>query len=507
MLIKVKSVAFKGVQTVGIDVEVNIANRGLPSFDIVGLPNKAVAESRQRVRTAIINSGFEFPIKKIMVNLAPADITKEGSFYDLPIAVGLLSYIGKFAVSAKNLFFGELSLNGNLRHTKGSLLAAVHALDNEFGSLFIPQECIKETLISSALNVFGVNNLLEIYHHFNNSIPISVSVFKNKQHKLVGSRKHTDFREILDQPVAKRALEIAAAGGHNVLMIGPPGIGKSMLSNAMVSILPDLNMQESIEVTKIYSYASLIGPNQGLILQRKLRAPHHTITYVGLVGGGSNVRPGEISLAHRGILFLDELSEFPRKTLESLRQPMEDGFITITRGVGSVTFPSRFTLIAASNPCPCGFYGHPSKECACTDRQKENYTKKLSGPILDRIDMIVRVSPVSISKLGDLNVNTEESSKYIRKRVVSARKLQLKRFRKIEILTNSEILPKYINEFCKLNENSKFMLNRAAEKLSVSARAYFKIIKVARTIADLENSEIVLQDHIAEALQYRQSII
>ena len=425
MLIKVTSVSFTGLTTIGIDVEVNIADRGLPSFDIVGLPNKAVAESRERVRTALINSHIDFPMRRITVNLAPGDVPKYGAFYDLPIAVGILSEIMGFEIPKESIFFGELSLDGSVRHTKGALLAALFAKEHSLNSIFVPAQSANEASVVKGVRVFPVKDLDQLLKYFYSEIELEPAVYSPASPQ---NKKAVDFdmSEVMGQEQAKRALEIAAAGGHNVLMTGSPGSGITMLARALPGIMPLLNEEESMEVTRIYSSAGNIPPGGSLIVTRPFRSPHHIISQVGLVGGGAHPQPGEISLAHRGILFLDEFNEFPRSVIEALRQPLEDGQLTISRSLERVTYPSRFILVAAANPCPCGYLNDETRVCTCTKREIIRYQKKLSGPILDRIDLHVEVPVVEIKKLsgGFEEKAKKESSGDIRRRVTSARSIQ-----------------------------------------------------------------------------------
>ena len=517
MLVKVNSAANYGIKTVGVDVEVNVASKGFPTFDIVGLPDKAVAESKERVKTAIQNSGLDFPDKKITVNLAPADLPKEGSFYDLPIAVGIISALTGFEVPKKFIFYGELSLDGGLRHTKGSLLISMFAKENGFEGVYMPFDCANEAGIVSEVILYPTRNIESLYRHLMGELGV-IEVFSRKEidFSFEPTVNGFDMSEILGQEQAKRALEIAAAGGHNTLLLGPPGGGKTMLAKALPTILPPLSDEEALEVTKIHSAAGVIPPGGSLIRERQCKSPHHTISYAGLIGGGTYPKPGEISLAHRGVLFLDEFAEFPRYVLETLRQPMEDGIISISRSSGSVTFPSRFILIAASNPCPCGYFGHPKKSCSCSEYQIERYRKKISGPILDRIDLHVDVRPVEIA---DLNINSQfsnrkvQTSKEIREKVIRARKIQEERFKVENILaqkekyskifTNTEMKNKHLSKYCTLSPEVDNLLKRAVVKFNLSARAYFKIIKVARTIADLSGGEQIGVEDMGEALQYR----
>lgn len=504
MLVKVKSMSTYGIEPLGIDVEVNVATRGLPSFDIVGLPDKTVAESKERVKTALINSGFEFPQKRITVNLAPADKPKEGAFFDLPIAVGIISIMTNLSLPNNALFYGELSLDGSLRHVRGSLIAALYARENNIKDLYISDECKKEASVINAINVYGVKNLEQLFHHLTEYKMLKKTPAYAMRDEII-LESPFDFQDIIGQYHAKRALEIAAAGAHNALMTGVPGSGKTMMAKAFGSILPDLTLEESIEVTKIHTSVGYISPNQGLITNRQIRTPHHTTSYAGLIGGGHFPKPGEISLAHRGVLFLDEFPEFSRYIIESLRQPLEDGVITISRSSGTATYPAKFTLIAASNPCPCGYYGSTNKKCTCTTYQIQKYNKKISGPILDRIDLFTMINAVEVDELsGTKIVNSKEgTSKSIKHRVQLARNRQLKRFKNLNIYTNSEMGNTDIECFCNLDTICLSLLRTAVKKFNMSARSYFKTIKIARTIADLENKENITEKHIAEALQYR----
>ena len=504
MLIKVPSIANLGLETIKVDCEVNLASRGLPGFEIVGLPDKSVGESTERVRTALISSGIEFPAKKITVNLAPGDVPKEGSLYDLPIAVGILSSILDFKVPEKSLFLGELSFDGSLRHTKGAFLAALFAKEFKFLNLFVPKDSANEAAAIKGVKVFPLENLNQIYDHFSGKRLITPVVYKESTNN-VAEAIEFDMKEVLGQEQAKRAMEIAASGGHNIIMVGSPGSGKTMLARALPGILPPLNEEESLEVTKIYSAAGNIPPNGSLISLRQFRAPHHTASLAGLVGGGSKPQPGEISLAHRGVLFLDEFNEFPRTIMEALRQPLEDGHLTISRSKQRIKYPADFMLVASANPCPCGYANHPKKNCVCSQQQIMKYQKRISGPILDRIDLHIAIQPVDTTEFSDNQKNSEllESSKNIKQRVVLARDMQEARFANESICSNSQMKNSHIKKYCNLSKDVENLLRQASLKFQFSARSYMKIIKVARTIADLDKSEEIEVDHMAEALQYR----
>ena len=505
MFIKVSSATNLGLETIGVDVEVNIANRGLPIFDIVGLPSKSIDESKERVKTAIVNSRIEFPTRRIIVNLAPADVPKEGSCYDLPIAVGILGSVIKCEIPKKSLFFGELSLDGTLRHTKGALLLSLFAKEKGIESIFVPKASANEAAIIKGVNVYPVESLNQLLAHILGKIQIRPAQYHKEENSNREEKAEFDMAEILGQEQTKRAAEISAAGGHNLFMIGSPGAGKTMLARALPGILPKLHEEESLEVTKIYSASGNIPPEGSLITVCPFRSPHHTISQPGLIGGGTKPQPGEISLAHRGVLFLDEFTEFPRSVMEALRQPMEDGHLTISRSQARVKYPSRFILVASANPCPCGYLYHPKKACICTQREIKRYRKRISGPILDRIDLHVEVPVVDVRDLSNDQKSREflESSNKIRERIIRAREVQRKRFLNDKIYTNAEMRNEHIKKYCFLSKQVKQILSQAVMNFHLSARSYFKMIKVARTIADLERVEDISVSHMAEALQYR----
>lgn len=501
MFVKVLSATTVGLDGVIIKVEVDVASRGFPKFNIVGLASKSVEEAKERVRTGIINSGFEMPDTRITVNLAPADIPKNGSHLDLPIAVGILAASGAINRESLNekIFVGELSLTGQVRKTPGVLPIADLARNKNIGGLFLAREALTEASLVSGIGIYPADSLKDLAMHLNgiNIIKPFCGIFPG--HCATAEYRFL-FEDIRGQEIAKRAMEIAAAGRHNIHLKGPPGAGKTMLSRSFPSILPEMNRNEIIEVTKIYSIAGLLK-DKPFIVARPFRSPHHTVSRIGLVGGGSTPMPGEISLSHRGVLFLDEFPEFAHSAIESLRAPMEDGLISIARASGTLTFPCRFIMLAASNPCPCGYLGHPLKPCRCNPGAIFKYKKKVSGPIMDRIDINIDVPPVSREKLTE--VQKSETSASVRKRVVSAYERQKKRFSDSQTSVNAEMTSQEVKRFCHLSSNADALLKSAIDKLALSARSYFKTIKIAMTIADLKGEESIDGDCIAEALQYR----
>jgi magnesium chelatase family protein len=503
MLAKVTSCAVIGLDGAIVEVEVD-TSRGLPSLTIVGLPDAAVQESRERVRSAIKNSGLIYPNKRLTVNLAPADLRKEGPAYDLPIAVGiLLASDQAWPDRVENaLFVGELSLDGGVRHTTGILPMAALAKERGLHTAFVPAVDAPEAALIQELEVIPVTDLSSLVAHLQGLR--SIEPYRYYDLDLSADELPpyaVDFSHVKGQEHVKRALEVSAAGGHNVIMTGPPGAGKTLLARSMPSILPRMTADECIEVTKIYSVAGSLPPETPLIRHRPFRAPHHTISHAGLVGGGRWPRPGEISLAHRGVLFLDELPEFGMRTLEVLRQPLEDHIVTISRAAGTLTFPANFMLIAAMNPCPCGYFGDPVKECTCSLSMVSRYQKRISGPLLDRIDIHVEVPRVEYEKLTDDRLG--EPSASIRARVERAREVQRQRFADTSLSCNADMGPAEVREYCKVDEAGRSLLKAAMQQLAMSARAFHRVLKLARTIADLAGSERIETSHLAEAIQYR----
>lgn len=504
MVNKVTTATVIGLEAYKTDVETDVVN-SLPAMVIVGLPDAAINEARSRVRSAIKNSNFTFPSKKIVVNLAPADLKKEGSGFDLPIAIGIL--IEESVIDSEKIkeysFLGELSLDGTLRPITG-ILSLVLGLKN-FGikNVIVPKENVNEAALVDGINVFGAQHLIDVVNHFTET-PITATKINIKEYlnSEVNNEYPYDFKDVKGQQKAKRALEIAAAGGHNILMTGTPGSGKTLMAKCFSSILPPLELSEALELTRIYSIVGLLPSDKPLMTQRPFRSVHHTASANGIIGGGTNPKPGEITLAHRGVLFLDEMIEFPRNVLEVLRQPLEDGEVVISRSKHSVKYPANFMLLGAMNPCPCGFLGDKEKQCTCSQFQIDRYLSRLSGPLLDRIDLQIEVPRLTADEL--MNTKTsEESSCDIRKRVILARKIQAERYRNEGILTNSELTSKLIKKYCQLDTKSQEILKLASIKYQLSGRRYDRILKLSRTIADLDSSENITQTHLMQALQYR----
>lgn len=504
MVNKVTTATVIGLEAYRVTVETDVLN-GLPGFAIVGLPDAAINEARDRVRSAIKNSGFTFPAKKVVINLAPADLKKEGSNFDLPIAVGLLTEEEVLTEEkTKNYaFIGELSLDGSIRGVNGVLPLILGLKEEGIKNIFVPKENASEAALAGDVNIFGAEFLADVVNHFADS-PIKPTVIDINSYLTEGAKQEYlyDFKDVKGQQKAKRALEIAAAGGHNMLMIGSPGSGKTMMAKCFASILPPLELSEALELTKIYSICGLLSSDEPLMIKRPFRSVHHTASANGIIGGGSTPKPGEITLAHRGVLFLDEMVEFPRNVLEVLRQPLEDGEIAISRAKHSIKYPAKFMLLGAMNPCPCGYLGDKEKQCTCSEFQINRYQSRLSGPLLDRIDLQVEVPRLTAEEL----LNTEpsvESSADIRKRVVKARKIQAERYKNDGILTNSELTAKLIKKYCQIDKASAEILKIASVKYQLSGRRYDRVLKLARTIADLEGSLDIQQTHLMQALQYR----
>ncbi len=499
MFAKVNSLGLFGLNAFAVDVEIE-TSKGTPSFDIVGLADTVVKESRERIRSALRENGIAFPLSKVIVNLAPADTKKSGSVHDLAIFVAMLKVIGMIDEDiSKAAFIGEVSLNGDIRPINGVLPMVLLAKSAGFESVFVPAENAYEASVAGGIAVYGVDTAKRLIAHFNREeVILPQHPYEVKEEERFDT---VDFADVKGQYAAKKALEYAAAGGHNVLMIGSPGSGKSMLAKRLTTILPAMTFEESIETTNVHSVCGLVSKESPLITRRPFRSPHHTISAAGLAGGGSVPKPGEISLAHNGLLFLDELAEFDRRTLEILRQPLEDKQVTISRAAGAVTYPCSFMLVAAMNPCPCGYYGHPTRKCICSQKQVSAYLSKISGPLLDRFDIHIEVPPVDFESIS--SSDKEESSAKIRERVQAAREIQNKRFKGTGITCNAGITSELLPQVCEMTDRARETLKNVFEKMGLSARAYDRILKVARTIADMNGSEIIDKAHIAQAVQFR----
>jgi magnesium chelatase family protein len=502
MAIQIMSAAFTGIKGVIVTVEIDIT-RGLPALNIVGLADTSVKESKERVRSAILNSGFEFPASRITINLAPADLKKEGSLFDLPIAIGILLATKQITANDINdyLFIGELSLCGQLKKVRGSLSVVMEGIENGIGKFIVPSNNAKECSLVKSAKIFPLDNLKQVvsFLDYRDLMPYvqndDIDILINEE---------LDYEDVMGQESSKRAIEVAAAGGHNLLMYGPPGSGKSMMAKRIPTILPSLSQEEALEVTQIYSVSGKLGDNRGIIMQRPFRSPHHTISRIALVGGGNKVIPGEISLAHKGVLFLDEILEFKKSVIEVLRQPLEERKINISRINGTIEYPSSFMFVSALNPCPCGYYGSYEKQCSCSEYDRRRYLSKLSAPLLDRIDIFTAVNALPYNKIA--SEKSSEKSGDIKIRVESAREIQKKRYSTEEIYCNAELSQRLIKKYCRLDNKASRVMELMYDKFKLSSRAYSRILKVARTIADLDGSENILDAHIIEAMQYRKFI-